>query len=61
MMQQHIIKHENKPIAIILDYKEFQRLKEIEEYKSDYFAALEAKYENKKWTKHEDLKKELGL
>ena len=41
MMQLHIIKHENEPIAIILDYKEYQRLKEIEKDKSDYFAALE--------------------
>jgi len=61
MIQPYIIKQENQPIAIVLDYKEYQRLKEIEEDKSDYFDALEAKYENKKWVNHEDLKKELGL
>ncbi len=61
MIQPHIIEQGNKPIAIILDYEEYQRLKEIEEDKLDYFAALEAKYESKKWTKHEDLKKKLGL
>ncbi|MBI9039224.1 MAG: hypothetical protein JEY97_13905 [Bacteroidales bacterium] len=61
MIQPYIIKQENQPIAIVLDYKEYQRLKEIEEDRSDYFDALEAKYENKKWVNHEDLKKELGL
>ncbi|MCK4662149.1 MAG: hypothetical protein KAT68_04745 [Bacteroidales bacterium] len=61
MIQAHIIKQENKPIAIVLDYKEYLRLKEIEEDKLDYFAALEAKYENKKWIEHDDLKQELGL
>ncbi|MEI8203240.1 MAG: hypothetical protein WCH34_09530 [Bacteroidota bacterium] len=61
MIKQQIIKQENKPIAIILDYQEYLRLKEVEEDKFDYFLALQTKLGNKKWTKHQDLKKELGL
>jgi hypothetical protein len=61
MIHSQIIKQENKPIAIILDYQEYLRLKEIEEDKTDYFSALETKLKNKKWIKHSDLKKELGL
>jgi hypothetical protein len=61
MIQPQIIKQENIPIAIILDYQEYLRLKEIEEDKFDYFSALQTKLKNKKWTSHESLKKELGL
>ena len=61
MIQPQIIKQENIPIAIIIDWQEYLRLKEIEEDKFDYFTALQIKLKNKKWIKHEDLKKELGL
>ena len=61
MIKTEIIKEGKKPVAVVLDYKEYLRLKEIEEDKDDYFSAVETKKANKKWIKHSDLKKELGL
>lgn len=61
MIKSQLIEIENKPVAIILDYKEYLRLKEIEEDKSDYYSALKTKLQNKKWFAHNDLKKELGI
>lgn len=61
MIKTQIIKEKNKPIAVILDYKEYLKLKEIEEDRKDYYTALETKRKNKKWVKHEDLKKKLCL
>ena len=61
MIKTQIIKEDRKPVAVILDYKEYLRLKEIEEDKTDYFSALGVKQKNKKWTSHKDLKKTLGL
>ena len=61
MIKTQYIKKDNQTIAVILDYKEYKRLKEIAEDKKDYYSALKVKEENKNWIKHEDLKKELGL
>ncbi len=61
MIKTQYIKKNDKTIAVILDYKEYKRLKEIEEDRKDYYSALKIKRENKKWIAHEDLKKELGL
>ncbi len=61
MIKTQIIKEDNKPVAVIIDFKEYQRLKEIEEDKIDYYSAIEVKRKNKKWTSHSDLKKELGI
>ena len=61
MIKTQIIKEGNQPIAVILDYKEYLRLKEIEEDKFDYYTAFEIKKNNKIWTDHEDLKNDLGL
>ena len=61
MIKTHIINENDKPFAVILDYKEYMRLKEIEEDVSDYKSALEVKVKNKKWIKHEELKRELNL
>ncbi len=44
-----------------MDYKEYVRLKEIEQDRRDYYSAAKTKVANKKWTDHEDLTKELGL
>lgn len=52
MIKTQTIKEDRKPVAVILDYKEYVRLKEIEEDKTDYFSALDVKRENKKWTSH---------
>ena len=61
MIKTQIIKEDNNPIAVILDYNEYLRLKEIEEDRIDYNTALKIKEENKTWIDHEDLKNDLGL
>ena len=61
MIKTQIINEDNKPVAVILDYKEYLRLKEIEEDLVDYYSAAEVKIKNKEWTDHETLKRELGL
>lgn len=61
MIKTQIIKENRRPVAVILDYKEYMRLKEIEEDKTEYDSALETKKKNKKWTSHKDLKKALGV
>lgn len=61
MIKTQIIKEDKKPVAVIMDYKEYLRLKEIEQDKSDYYSALKVKSKNKKWISHRDIKKELGL
>lgn len=61
MIKTQIIKEDKKPVAVILDYAEYLRLKEIETDRADYDSALEVKRKNTKWTSHKDLKKSLGL
>jgi hypothetical protein len=61
MIKTQIVKENNRPVVVIMDYKEYLRLKEIAEDKADYYSAMEVKRKNKKWKRHEDLKKELGL
>jgi len=47
MIKTQVIKEKNKPIAVILDYKEYLKLKEIEEDRIDYYSAIETKLKNK--------------
>ena len=61
MIKTQIIKENNTPVIVVMDYKEYLKLKEAEEDREDYYSALKVKIENKKWIKHEDIKKELGL
>lgn len=61
MIKTQIVKENNKPVAVIMDYREYVRLKEIEQERKDYRSAARTKAANKKWTDHEELKKELGL
>jgi len=61
MIKTQIVKENDKPVAVVLDYKEYLRLKEIEQDKKDYYSALQVKLKNKKWTSHKDLKKAIGL
>ncbi|MFH0925628.1 MAG: hypothetical protein V1872_08375 [bacterium] len=61
MVKTQFIKEDDKLIAVILDYKEYKRLKEIEEDKLDYYSAIQVKIENKKWTRQDELKKKLGI
>jgi len=61
MIKTQIVKADDKPIVVIMDYQEYRRLKEIEEDREDYGSALAVKTRNKKWKTHRELKKELGL
>ncbi len=61
MIKTQIIREDSKPVAVILDYEEYRRLKEIEQDKTDYYSAMAVKAKNKKWTSHSDLKKQLGM
>lgn len=61
MIKTQLVKQDNKPVAVVLDYKEYLRLKEIEDDRNDYYTALDVKLKNKKWKSHSDLKKELKL
>lgn len=59
MITTQIIKEGKKPVAVILDYEEYLRLREIAQDRSDYETAIETKNANNKWTDHADLKKQL--
>lgn len=60
MIETNIIKQNDKPVAVVIDYQEFVRLKQIEEDYLDYTSAMQVKEENQVWIKHSDLKKEMG-
>jgi len=57
MIKTQIIKEKNIPKLVIMDFSEYQRLKEIEQDKIDYYESIAIKRTNKKWTKHENVKK----
>jgi hypothetical protein len=61
MIKTQIIKKDKEPVAVILDYLEYMRLKEIEQDSKDYRSALAVKKRNKEWITHDELKKNLGL
>ncbi len=61
MIKTQVIKEDNKAVAVVLDYNEYKRLKEIEQDRLDYDSALDVKKKNKKWVSHKGLKKDLGL
>jgi translation initiation factor IF-3 len=61
MIKTQVIKEDNKPVAVIMDYLKYIELKNTAEDRKDYHLAIETKFKNKKWTDHEDLKKKLGI
>lgn len=61
MIKKQFVEKNGKPIAVILDYKEYLKLKEIEEEREDYNSASLTKLKNKKFTTHQDLKNKLGI
>ncbi|MBV6341650.1 MAG: hypothetical protein SFH39_01965 [Candidatus Magnetobacterium sp. LHC-1] len=61
MIKTQFIEENGKPIAVIMDHKEYLRLKEIEEDIDDYYSALETKLNNKEWVSHKELKDQLGI
>ena len=47
MIKTQIVKEDNKPVAVIMDYQSiYIRLKEIEEDRMDYYSALQVKRKN---------------
>lgn len=61
MIKTQIVKEGNQPLAVILDYLEYKRLKEIEMDKEDYNSAITVKRKTKTFIKHNDLKRRLGI
>jgi hypothetical protein len=61
MVKTQIIREDKEPVAVVLDYSEYVRLKEIEQDGEDYRSAVLIKEKNRKWTTHKDLKRDLGL
>ncbi|MFH1429137.1 MAG: hypothetical protein ABIH39_05265 [Candidatus Margulisiibacteriota bacterium] len=61
MIKTQIIKEDNRPVAVIVDYNEYLKMKDIQENKLDYDSAAKVKRTNKSWTGHNDLKAELGI
>jgi len=60
MIKTQIIIENNKPKAVILDYKEFIRLKEMAGDKTDYQEAIEAEKNSKKLHSHETVKNRIN-
>ena len=48
-------------MAVILDYNEYRKLKEIQEEYEDYCEAINAEKTTKKLYRNDDVKKKLGL
>ncbi|MBF0515936.1 MAG: hypothetical protein HQK97_02295 [Nitrospirae bacterium] len=61
MIKTQVIEEDGKPFAVIMDYNEYLKFKEIEEDRDDYYSAAETKLKNKNWVTHKDLKKSLGI
>ena len=61
MIKTQIVREGRKPVAVVLDYNEYKRLKELAEDKEDYTSALRVNETNSTWKDHAQLKQELGL
>ncbi|MDD5092585.1 MAG: hypothetical protein PHQ23_16935 [Candidatus Wallbacteria bacterium] len=61
MIKTQIIKENDRPVAVILDYDEYLRLKECKQELDDYNRGSVTKQKTRKWTGHEELKKQLKV
>ena len=61
MIKTQIIIENDKPKAVILDYKEYLRLTKLAEDREDYEDGIKAIRMTKKLHSHKDVKKKLGL
>ena len=61
MIKTQIITENDKPKAVIIDYKEYLKLKEIAEESMDYRDGIKALRNTKKLHKNIDVKKKMGL
>jgi len=61
MIKTLVIREGNKPVAVILDYNEYQKLRELAQDRTDYSDAVRAEASSRKLTPLKDVKKSLGL
>ena len=61
MIKTRIIKEEGRPIAVVLDYKKYMKLREMAEDQADYKEAIVAEKQSKKFTSITTVKNRLGL
>jgi hypothetical protein len=61
MVETQIIKKNNKPIAVVIDFEQYLKYKAMEEDQGDYKSAIEVKKKNKIWHNNKNVKKELKL
>jgi len=61
VITKQIIKNENVPVAIILDYNEYLELEKFKEDYNDYISGIETLQKNNNWTNHEDMLKLLEV
>jgi hypothetical protein len=61
MIKTQIIKEEGRPIAVVLDYKKYMKLREMAEDQADYKEAVIAEKQSKKLTSITAVKNRLEL
>jgi hypothetical protein len=61
MIKTQIIIENDKPKAVILDYKEYLKLKEKADEREDYNDGINALHKSKKMHKLADVEKKLGI
>lgn len=59
MIKTRMLKRKNRTVAVLMDVREYKRLKKIEMDRADYATALEIKNINTEWTDHKSLKAEI--
>jgi len=48
-----LMKSKNKPVPVVIDYNEYQKLIEAKQDREDYNLAVKTKKAVKKWVSHE--------
>ncbi len=61
MIETQIIKSDDKPIMVVLDYQEYKRLKELEQDYLDYQEIQNIKKKAPEFVPFEKVKKDLGI
>ncbi len=61
MIDTQIIKENDKPVAVIIDYKKYLEYLELKQDSADYQSALDAEKSTTKWTTHEEMLEQLEL
>jgi len=61
MIKTQVIKKGKDPIAVIIDYREYLRLKEMAQDRAEYAEAIDSEKKNRRLTPLKEVKKRLGL